>query len=495
MDNKDFDKLLSDKLNETQSFEYMEADWDNVAGRLTPLPKKKRRGGGWLWLFGLGFLFMAATSIYLANTLNKTNKYLVELKTAVAELEQGRASQKNIEKVDTIFKQVIITQYDTLNVATINNQIVPQKSIVRNNSRIKISEENAKSAIISKERNTQELKPENILSIATAKEQSHKQGLTNNNKAIETKTKKATTTETTIETILNNNKVLGIESLWMRSLSYSLLSGEMAMNPIDDFSEVPATVKANKKKKLAWKYLSIGLTGGSFLSRELKNGEEELSNGAYVYSSDDNDFGAIALNNRYGWDVGVVLQYQLGSKVSLTGSAHFQRNIYSGNGGGASALRAIQLFENTDGFLPDETAPELLAEESIRAYTFKQNMITYQLGANYSFRKNKKWRPYLSLSASATSMVKQTLYTDTDGFSTGGINPGYSLRTRTKVAESKTINSSFRFTGIVPAAGFQMTLNPKMSWKMEAWYRQGFNKEKDYLYGLLGLRTGVSYRF
>ncbi|MFT4666544.1 MAG: hypothetical protein ACI9XB_003510, partial [Gammaproteobacteria bacterium] len=52
MDNKDFDKLFSDKLNETQSFEYMEADWDNVAGRLTPLPKKKRRGGGWLWLFG-----------------------------------------------------------------------------------------------------------------------------------------------------------------------------------------------------------------------------------------------------------------------------------------------------------------------------------------------------------------------------------------------------------------------------------------------------------
>ncbi len=232
--------------------------------------------------------------------------------------------------------------------------------------------------------------------------------------------------------------------------------------------------------------MSVGTTGGSFLSRELKS--EGNDDARYTSFDLNNGFVSIALKNRYGWDVGLVLEYQLGAKLSLIGSTHFQRNIYSGNGG-ASALKAIESFEEADELPLGGAGLIEVNGESLNSYTFKQSMITYQLGARYTFRKNKKWRPYLSLSASAISMVKQTLFED--GISNGSYNPV----ARTKVAESKPINSSFRFTGVVPGAGFQMRLNPKMNWQMETWYRQGFNREKDYLYGLLGLRTGVSYRF
>ncbi len=488
MDNKDFDKLFSDKLSETQSFEYMDADWDNVAGRLSSPKKKKRRGGGWLWLFGLGFLFMAGTSIYLASTLNKTNKHLIELKTAVAELEKEQTEKVTIEKVDTIFKQVTILQYDTVKSTRESEQVLVGRSSIGNNSLLEAPDNIINSSTVPNERKTQKVKLENTF-IAKTKKQNHIQELNNNIKAIETKT--------TAEVIPNNDKLLDIESLWMKSLSSSLLSSEMKWRPIDDFQEVPATVKVNKKKKLAWKYLSIGITGGSFLSRELSN--RDNPNGSFDYDLLGDDFGSVELKNRFGWDIGVALQYQLGAKFSLTGAVHFQQNIYSGNEGATSALKAISEFASGDDFLLDnESTPNPNSEESINSYTFKQRMIAYQLGVNYTFRNGKKWRPYVGLSASATSMIKQTLYTDSTVIPSSGGNNGnvYAPESsRIKVAESTPINSSFRFTGIIPTVGFQLSINPKMSWQMEGWYRQGFNKEKDYLYGLLGVRTGVSYRF
>jgi len=204
----------------------------------------------------------------------------------------------------------------------------------------------------------------------------------------------------------------------------------------------------------------------------------------------------VTFKERYGWELGLQLEYQLNPKLHLTASTHFQRNVYSGKGGTNEALAAIEVFEDSasEDALEFALDPmEVSVGESDASILFKQNMINYQLGANYLFRNNKKWRPYLGLSLSATSILKQSLYGTSE---LEDVGTGNQRLYNGKLAESKPgTSSSFRFTGLIPKAGFQLALNSKMNWQTEAWYRQGFNKNKDYLYGVLGLRTGVSYRF
>ena len=63
MDNKDFDKLFSDGLEEEQEFDFRESDWEEVSERIQT--NSKRKILWWQWLIPIMLLVFSGITYCL----------------------------------------------------------------------------------------------------------------------------------------------------------------------------------------------------------------------------------------------------------------------------------------------------------------------------------------------------------------------------------------------------------------------------------------------
>lgn len=104
MDNKDFDKIFSDRLQEEQHFDFQESDWDEVVSSIQKKPRRKFLW--WMWLIPFLFAGFAIVIYSLKSDLNEANKEVLNLNQKIKKLE--------ILKSDTQYQTVTITKYDTI---------------------------------------------------------------------------------------------------------------------------------------------------------------------------------------------------------------------------------------------------------------------------------------------------------------------------------------------------------------------------------------------
>jgi hypothetical protein len=489
MDHNDFDKIFSDKLKETQDFEFMESDWENVLGRID-VPQERKRRGGWLWLFGLGFLMMAGTSLYLATSLKKTNQHLVELMEAMT---------KATLRVDTVMKEVRVIEYDTVVVFT-------EGSAFSTSTSTSTSIPPASGGLKTKD---QRLKTSIPLASGHSFTHSLLHSFTNHpNGDWLNSTEQAIDTKTT--TLLNTDKPANTDLNWrlatLKSNSWATAPNLLPKGAIED---VPVLTKVNQQKKL--KNLSVGITGGMTLPRQLLVSESARLNNSPAAAQFYLTYGEFSTNRRNGFDAGLLLQYQTGKHWQLTGAVVYQQINYelSRTFFPASQERLLNSDYGLEEFLGGEllisdenvdstNSPPISTNPNSDTISFgnsgiKQRAIEYRLGTNYVFRPAKKWRPFVGLSVSAMSLRKQELWGNFyEDLENGEFDKDNSAN---KISDLSVKASTFRWNGVVLSTGFQLAINKRLNWQMEAWYQQPFKIRTDQLYNLTGARTGLLYRF
>ncbi|MFK7810108.1 MAG: hypothetical protein AB8F74_20040, partial [Saprospiraceae bacterium] len=327
MDNKDFDKIFSEKLKETQEFEYMDSDWENVAGRIQPPEEEERRFSKWFWLLGLGFLIMTGTSLYLASSLNSTNKHLVELKEAVS--NQGT---KTVVVPDTVFEKVTITKIDTIYKTKVVEPVAIRKSIVGNDKNEKVK--TPKSTIQSypsSTNTTNSFTRSEQNNTSSAQTESPASSVLNNdnflNKATKTNLTEQQSSQTVIDQNLSDDQTEGVftlDPLQLKELSSSNFSNKDSLASLFEFQK-PFVPAISQTKKLSWKNLSVGVTGGVFMPKHSFFQKSNLEDNLTFAGADQESVGDLDPNCQYGFDVGLLLQYQLGKRVSMTGALHYQQ--------------------------------------------------------------------------------------------------------------------------------------------------------------------------
>jgi hypothetical protein len=270
--------------------------------------------------------------------------------------------------------------------------------------------------------------------------------------------------------------------------------------------EGPFLTKVNQQKRL--KNLSIGITVGMTLPDQISLSESARMNAVSTSLEWTGDSGDLFSKRRNGFDAGLLLQYQLGKRWQLTGAAVYQQINYELTGGFFNATKEAlyddyalnEFFKGVSNFSDSEdttTAPPISTNNdtiSIGNSTIKQKAIEYRLGANYVFRPAKRWQPFLGISVSAMSLRQQELW--------GNLNEGmmideynYANSAANKISNLSIKASTFRWNGAVLSTGFQLAINKRLQWQMEAWYQQPFKTRSDQLYNLAGARTGLLYRF
>jgi hypothetical protein len=497
MDHKDFDKIFSDKLKETQDFEFMESDWENVLGRIE-VPEKQRRRAGWLWLLSLGFLMMAGTSLYLAISLKKTNQHLVDLKEALTE---------SAVRVDTIVKEVRVVEYDTVVVfrSGSSNSIPPSagRTYVP-----KTKDQSLKPS--TDELSSSSLVNENIPKLPLTQNNQNSDRLNSTIKAINLTFVEA---GTKTSTLLNADQATSnTVSDWRLSpLKSNSWTTAQTLLPKGAIEDVPVLTKVNKQKKLAWKNLSAGITGGVTLPKQLSLSESSGMDNSSASEEWVLDSGDLLSNRRNGFNAGLLLQYQAGKRWQLTGTVAYQQVNYelteisfnSAIGARYDDYALNEFIQGGSSFSDEEDTTDITTvpptstnNDTIRLgnTTIKQKSIEYRLGANYMFRPDKKWRPFLGLSVSAVSLRQQELW---GNFYGDGIDGEYLGRNSAadKISDLYIKPSTFRWDGVLLSTGFQLAINKRINWQMEAWYQQPFKTRSDQLYNLAGLRTGILFGF
>ncbi len=120
MDNKDFDKIFSDGLEEEQDFGFQEKDWEEVSWVIHAQPKRKFVW--WRWLVPVLLIAFGGVVYCLASDLKSARKEISVLHHDIGKLQ--------IIKSDTQYQKVTIIEYDTIRKTIIDEQIVSKKRIV-----------------------------------------------------------------------------------------------------------------------------------------------------------------------------------------------------------------------------------------------------------------------------------------------------------------------------------------------------------------------------
>lgn len=118
MDEKDFERLMRERLEETQEFDFRAADWEEVAGQL------KKKGPSFLfWIIGslllVSFLGLAYWGFSYYEKYQTKNKKLTELIDEIAQIKTQLAAcgtQIIIQK-DTVYSTIVEEKYNSQKVA------------------------------------------------------------------------------------------------------------------------------------------------------------------------------------------------------------------------------------------------------------------------------------------------------------------------------------------------------------------------------------------
>ncbi len=125
MDDQAFDKRLADKLKNINDFPFDETHWDKVNQRL-----HGKSGVSFLPVAtALLLLMLLGLNGWIGYQWRDTQQKYKELKTTVDTLKRQEAIQANIS-YDTLYKQVVVYQYDTVYHTTIYENVLSDKKQV-----------------------------------------------------------------------------------------------------------------------------------------------------------------------------------------------------------------------------------------------------------------------------------------------------------------------------------------------------------------------------
>jgi len=453
MDNKDFDKIFSNKLEETQSFEFRESDWAEVSERLQQ-PKRKKRGGYWFWMLGAACLVLGLSTVYLAIDLNNTKQEL-------ATIQESLQKQQQADKSTTISKTNTPIE-NNINIA--NNQRPEKENTVQTESKknqfITNSNTESKSKTLTK---TYDNTTNNLTSIATDLKNNTSPNLTtqtNEKKKLETLN--AATLIANEESVHREN-IPSVELLALNVLSAFPLE-ELGEESID-FEPTPIIPKLKKYTKSKNRF---GITTGVSLPEKLVD----------VSSSD----GSL---NRNAFDFGLHYSRDFFKKLNVWASVSYHTISYKDKK--FNTLLSSN-FLNAERFATLGNA-DPSAEITSKADA-RKNVLQYSLGVNYFLLQKNRWGLYAGLSAHAQTKLNNKIFVKDN--QANSLSDSF-LESYKEQSNKKT--DAFRFHTIAAQLGYRFDLSKYLSCQLEASYQPKLAPNSTRIYEPLGLRTVVSYNF
>lgn len=453
MDNKDFDKIFSNKLEETQSFEFRESDWEEVSERLQQ-PKRKKRTAWWFWMLAAACLVMGLTMVYLAVDLNNTKQELANIQESLQQQSQNTTTTQNptspIENSNNNFNNQT-TQDDIL------EQINKQKPLPPTKLNTKVNP----------------ILPTKTASNTTSTQLAPVTKLNNNSKPITTthlsekvETKKSTSATTKpVEINKLNKKYTNTELLALNVLSAFPLEtkGEKPIGSEPTFDTPLLNKQTTRKSRL-------GFTAGwslpeNFIDVESNKGEVD----------------------RNAFDIGLHYSYDLTKRMNAWTSISFHSLKYKTKNISRSANYGLLEDIGFPAGGDEDTLEQQNLDNNTAAVDATRNVLRYSLGLNYFLLQKNRWGLYTGLSAHAQTKLNNKIFIDE---SRANVNAEFS---------SLDLNSNkklFQYHTLAAQIGCRFDLNNNLSWQLEAFSQPRLWRSKSTkVYEPFGLRTILAYKF
>ncbi len=451
MDNKEFDKLFSDKLNETQSFDFDESGWNEVAEQIRP-EQSKKRPFPWFWLFAFALLSLGGVCAYLMYSLHTAHNTINSIEEKLS-LRENTKEDNSIEKTtlvlyDTIYKTVIIEEQQ------ISNKYSEHKSSNNNqNKRLLTSSgftqyyQNAFNSI------QRIVIPSNTIFKSLESQAQTQKGAN----AIEERNEEIKNINPSVASALTNTYkyrfAMPMQKIDPLSLTYLKTT---IKDPIFYFDSPKNIIKKKIREPFIDKF-SIGLLAGV---AQVKN------------NFDINDLNII---KKSSWNAGLRLAYQFTDHINVWSSISYMQQNYQ-----ETELDSLSRA-------PDVYYPSSFNE--IDRLELINEAMQVRLGLNYRFLHTNRWRTYIGLSTELEYLIRQnsTVYY-TASYSPTLLNISQVIKTGLN-EQSPMVNT------IIPTAGFEFDITPKLTWRCEAWFKQELKTNTNHFSQPFGIQTGISYNF
>ncbi len=456
MDSKDFDKIFSDKLHETQSFEFRESDWEEVSERLKE-PKRKKRGAIWFWMLGAACLLLGLATTFLAIDLDNTKQELAEIKEAIIQQPVTQSPEVTPPTTD-IATEKTTTTTSTENTAT---DIVTEKTTTTTTT----STENTATNIATENTATVTSTENTATDIATEK-------TTTTTSTENTATN--ITTENTSTTTFTENTATDIATLTLRPKTIFPLK-ENKISPNQNPSQVNSIIPTKKETKQRHR---LGLMTAWSLPERVLN--QDLSDGATL--------------KRNAYDFGLHYNFNISKRISTWASVSLHSTIYKTENLSSrekNTLINAAVFGANEGSLQFQNADaQFEYSESATDITTKRNSLAYNLGVNYAILQKERGELYTGLFVHARTNLNSKIFTN------GDTNNAISLDSSSETKSRKfKLNDASRFHALAAQIGYRFELNKRLSCQVEAFSQFKLARESNRIYEPFGLRTVLAYKF
>ncbi len=460
MSDKDFDKIMGDKLREERTFSSVDKDWEQLSTRLdtkiqTNEKDNRRRGAAWLWWLVLPILSLL---LWQMNELKNQNKQLaLQLAAMQSQLltykSERDAREHQMSKTDT----VLIYQYVPSTKANKQSESYTQsskKSILKappsQKESITVSKgfTDNSSAILNKSKGLSISKIIDKQDTIIPKSQYDEHKMSELLDKLASLDKQMLDLKQALSDSKANAATLVDCARMQDSLAKQLIAARAL---VDSLKQHPLSIEALKfDKPLNNKRLFVGIQGGQISYRT-----------TWI-----NTYGVEIYKNIKSYQVGLKLEYALTDKLRLTAEGDFcpfsftnywQDSRYN--------LPALQFDYQKEKFLKAES---------------KQSLFQGNIGAKYLFTEGStKWRPFISVAY--TLMRIQPFETKFTYQSLWG--PTY----RQENVSSKAINVS---NLLLLSGGLEYRFSKHGVAQAEVFYYKDVNKTHN-TFDLFGLRAAI----
>ena len=459
MDNKDFDEMFSNKLQETQSFEFRESDWEEVSERIKQ-PKRKKRAGIWFWMLAAACLLLGLATAYLAIDLNDTKRELAEVQASILSQSSVNSTSSSAEKTIDIAIDKLERSDQTRSENVLKEILDKEDQAIAKSE--KIIENNFPSptnnSIVSITTNSNNKLSPNLLEPTNKKTNSGELSSSTDN---EIKTGIATELNSDIETSIVSDLTTAAEITQLSAFPLEIETKEI------DFKPSPLTPKTKKESKQRSR---LGITAAWALPEKLIESNSENSS-----------------IKRKAFDLGLNYSFDITKRINTWAAVSFHTTTYKTEN--LDRADRASLLEFGDLVLIDNNSVPVGqgASEAESDVTAKQNVLRYSLGANYTFLQKTRWGLYSGLSAQAQTKINNKIFI-------GGNDDG-ALVEDSFESNSQGKKEAFRLHAFVAQVGCHFDISKKLSWQFEAYSQLKLAPKSNRIYEPFGLRTIVSYRF
>lgn len=463
MDNNEFDKIFSIKLQEEQSFQFNESDWNTITEKLN-YSNKNKKGKFRFLLISLLLLFLIGTIVCLAFELMKSKRELLNISSANTESNEVK-SERNTN-VDTFYSKTSRTTF-----TNVKQGIKPYdfEPIEKHNANLK----NNNKLDSNSEENNQKLNPINLVqelnkSISSNEisktKSSSEEYISDLNRKINEIDRLSSENENSKNIIISSNKrsVKNIYNLNKLPLQINLLDRKIAI--INGVDEVRINNKSILEKDKS-DYFSLGVFNG-------------WSNVSSYFNPFENIYYPLTAikNKKYAYEFGASLVYLFKENIELFA-------IFSYRNSSSKILPSESIW--IEDFITGMTNKKI----NILEVGVKQKTINQSLGINYRFLKNKKLSPFLGISLEASYLSSLQLNWTYYSYLENPYNYEI-INSRQNIHQSTYLIHSLN-----PAIGFRLKISKKCNLQTQVSHSINLKTDKDFIFTTLGIRSSIFYNF